>query len=102
METFTCLLESHPFLRQNPRSIFDLRDTLLRDPSYLYQVPVIRVSKRKGCYYSPDNRRLWVFRNSYLERVPCKLIKWSKEFKNKLDNGGKDMQRTDVVVRQQK
>jgi hypothetical protein len=87
---------------QTPRSIFDLRDQLLEDPTYLYKVPVIRVSRRKGSYYSPDNRRLWVFRNSNLAEIPCKLVKWSPEFVNKLDNGKKEMKRTDVAIREPK
>lgn len=87
---------------QTPRTIYDLQDTLRKDPSYMYKVPVIRVSRRKGHYYSPDNRRLWVFRNSNLASVPCKLVKWSLEFGNKLDNGKKEMRRTDVVIREEK
>lgn len=87
---------------QTPKSIFDLRDTIIEDPSYLYKVPVIRVSRRKGQYYSPDNRRLWVLRHANLSEVPVKLVKWSPEFINKLDNGKKEMKRTDVIIREGK
>lgn len=84
---------------QTPKSIFDLRDQLIEDPSYIFKVPVIRVTRKKGTYYSPDNRRLWVFRNANLTEVPCKLVKWSPEFVNKLDNGKKEMRRIDVIIR---
>lgn len=49
-------------LRRGDESLQSLLEKLSAGAIKVHDIPRIRVFKYKDCWYSPDNRRLWVFR----------------------------------------
>lgn len=60
-------------------AVQQLRDGKLKVTDF----PPIRIVLHRDCWYSLDNRRLWVFRE-YGARIPAIVVKADKEFFQKL------------------
>lgn len=57
------------------KSIYDTARDVNKGWVEITAIPAIEVYNHNGGYYSVNNRRLWVFRNSGVQTVPVKIIK---------------------------
>ncbi|CAE7438060.1 unnamed protein product [Symbiodinium natans] len=57
------------------RSIYDAAASFNTHSLRVTDFPLMHVFRSGSCYFSRNNRHLWVFRNSGVDLVPVKLVR---------------------------
>ncbi|KAL0490793.1 hypothetical protein AKO1_009605 [Acrasis kona] len=76
---------------QDGRTIHQMLQDLRQEHVHVGQIPPIQVVKGVDCYWSVDNRRLWVYRKAQLDEVPVNIIHRDPIVRSKLISQGRSI-----------